>query len=87
MGFRVILERRPIPRSVILNRRDFFSKVGLPSLRLVLVTIAVASDAVSDRYEALSKRIDELDASHKKVARALLIVTSVSKGVDGAALS
>ncbi len=72
-----------------MNRRKFLSNLGKSTTAAVAAgvgTVAVATDAVSDQYEALKKRVDDLDASYKKVARALLIVTSVSTGVDVAAL-
>lgn len=85
----VILMAGPNCVEGLMNRRKFLSDVGKATTAAVAAgvgTVAVARDAVSDRYEDLKKRLDELEGSQKRALRALLVLTSVSTGLDGAAL-
>ena len=79
-----------------MDRRHFLAQAGKKGS--VAVAAAVTGGAVmtggvrekardsladlSEEIRSLRKRIDQLDSSYKKSIRALLIVTSITTGID-----
>ena len=75
-----------------MNRRDFVARLGGT---MAAGGTAVASAAAASRnrvqdgaqflhreFKALNDRLDQVDESHKRLFRALVVVASVSTGLD-----
>lgn len=75
-----------------MNRRDFVTRLGgsLAAGGAAVATVAAASrDRAGDgaqflrrEIKALNDRLDNVDESHKRLFRALIVVASVSTGMD-----
>ena len=79
-----------------MNRRDFVARLGgsVVAGGATAASVAVASrDKASAmaqdgwqfarrEIKALNKRLDKVDESHKRLFRALVVVASVSTGMD-----
>lgn len=75
-----------------MNRRDFVARLGgsVAAGGAAIATVAAASrDKAQDgaqilrrELKALSDRLDKVDESHKRLFRALVVVASVSTGMD-----
>lgn len=79
-----------------MNRRDFVTRFSgtLAAGGAAAATAAVASrdkagnlahdgvEFLNREIKALNKRVDNIDESHKRLFRALVVVASVSTGMD-----
>lgn len=75
-----------------MNRRDFVSRLSgsLAAGGAVATTAAIATrDRAQDgaqllqrEFKAINDRLDQVDESHKRMFRALVMVASVSTGMD-----
>jgi len=83
-----------------MNRRDFLAKLSRTAAAAGATTVAVATgvhartlatatdgaEHVRAQVKALEERIDDLDASQRRLLRILAITVTVSTGVDVATL-
>lgn len=83
-----------------MNRRDFLGKfskaaVGVGTATAVVATgvhakskatVTDGAQRVREQLKSLEKRVDNMDASHKRLVRLLAITFSVSTGIDIATL-
>jgi len=83
-----------------MNRRDFLARfsqtataVGATSAAVAIgvhaksrETVADGASHIRDRMKAIEERIDDMDASHKRLIRILALTITVSTGVDVAIL-
>lgn len=75
-----------------MDRRDFIARLGKGAVATGAAAGAIAlagrtgAEDIGVRVKALAKRMDEMDASHKRIIKALIVVASVSTGVDALTL-
>lgn len=83
-----------------MNRRDFLSNFSKSATAVGAATAAAAigvhttskarvadgASRVRNQVKALEKRVDEMDASHRRLVRIVAITISVSTGIDLATL-
>ena len=86
--------------NALMNRRDFLARFSQTATVVGATTTAVAAGLhaksratvadgashIRDRMQALENRIDDMDASHRRLIRILAITITVSTGVDIATL-
>jgi hypothetical protein len=79
-----------------MNRRNFLAGFGQSAAAagagVVLAAKATGASAgaavvdgakrLGDQVESLSKRVDKMETSHKRLVKALIVVASVSTGFD-----
>ena len=83
-----------------MNRRDFLAKFSQTATVVGATTTAVAAglhaksratvadgaNQIRDRMKALEQRVDNMDASHRRLVRILAVTITVSTGFDIASL-
>ena len=75
-----------------MHRRDFIAKLSKGALATGAAAGAIAlagrdkTEDIGAQVKAFAKRMDQMEASHKRVIKALIVVASVSTGFDALSL-